>query len=134
MGMMRGGGMGMGKYKGLGLSDEQKEQLRDIQHKLRKKHWELMGQMIDEQAALQKAHAGDRPDPATVGAVYGRMFDLKRQMIEARLAAKNSSKDVLTEEQRAQMKKRKHKRRGMMQGQGGQGSMMQSQDCPPQTN
>ena len=61
MGMMGGGGhMGMmGKYKGLGLSDEQKQQMSDIQHKLRKKHWEIMGQMIDQQAALQKAHAGE---------------------------------------------------------------------------
>jgi hypothetical protein len=40
-------------------------------------------------------------------------------MIEARLAAKNSSMDVLTEEQLARMKMMKHKGGGMMQGQGG---------------
>ena len=120
--MMSGGGhMGrMGKYKGLGLSDEQTQQMRDIQYKLRKMHWEIMGQMIDQQAALQKAYTGDRPDPAAVGAVYGKLFDLKRQMIEASLTAKNSTRDVLTEEQRVQMKKSKHKRGCMMQGQSGQ--------------
>lgn len=122
--MMGGGHMGMmgnmmGKYRGLGLSDEQKQQMNDIQHGLRKEHWEIMGQMIDQQAALQKAYAGHRPDPKAVGAVYSRIFDLKRQMIEAALMAKNSAKDVLTEEQRTQMQKRKHQC-GMMQGQGGQ--------------
>jgi len=120
--MMGGGHMGrMGKFKGLDLSDEQKAKMSEIRYKLRKKHWEIMGPMIDQQAALHKAYAGDRPDPAAVGAVYGKIFDLKRQMIEARLTAKNSSMDVLTEEQRAQMKKMNHKGGGMMQGQGMQG-------------
>ena len=109
MGMMRnmmgGDHMGMmSRYKGIGLTDEQKQQMSDIQHGLRKKHWEIMGQMIDQQAALQKAHAGDRPDPKAVGAVYSEIFDLKRQMIEASLEAKNSAKNVLTEEQRAKEK------------------------------
>jgi hypothetical protein len=80
-----------------------------------------------------------------VGAVYGKIFDLKRQMIEAMLTAKNSSMDVLTEEQLAQMEKMKHKGGGMMQGQGGmmqgqggmmqgQGGMMQGQGGTSQTN
>ena len=146
MPMMGGGHMGMmHRYKGLGLSDEQKQQMNDSQHKLRKKHWEIMGQMIDQQAALRKAYANHRPDPKAVGAVYGQIFDLKRQVIEAALDAKNSIKDVLTEEQLAQLKKMRHQGGGMMQGQGGmmqgqggmmqgQGGMMQDQDCPPQTN
>ena len=135
MGNMMGGGGHMGmmgmmgmmdKYKGLDLSDEQKQQMSDIKYKLRKEHWAIMGQMIDQHAALQKAYAGEPPDPAAVGAVYGKIFDLKRQMIEARLKSKNSAKDVLTEEQRAKMKEMKHKRGGMMQGQGGK---MQGQNC-----
>ena len=128
MGMMGGGGhMGMmDKYKGLDLSDEQKQQMSDIKFKLRKDHWAIMGKMIDQHAALQKAYAGERPDPAAVGAVYGKIFDLKRQMIEAKLKSKNSAKDVLTEEQRAKMKNMKDKRGGMMQGKSGK---MQGQDC-----
>ena len=114
--MMAGGHMGMmSEIKGLGLSDEQKQQMGDIQHKLRKRHWELMGPMIDQQAALKKAYAGDRPDPAAIGAVYGQIFDLKRQMIEARIVAKNSSMDVLTVEQAVKMKEmKKNKHQGGM--------------------
>ena len=130
--MMGGGHMGMmGKFKGLDLSDEQKAKMSEIQYKLRKKHWEIMGPMIDQQAALHKAYAGDRPDPVAVGAVYGKIFDLKRQMIEAMLAAKNSAMDVLTEDQAAQMKKMKHEGGGMMHGQGG---MMHGQDSSSQSN
>ena len=137
--MMDGGHMGMmGKFKGLDLSDEQKAKMSEIQYKLRKKHWEIMGPMIDQQAALHKAYAGDRPDPVAVGAVYGKIFDLKRQMIEARLSAKNSAMDVLSEEQLAQMKMMEHKGGGMMHGQGGmmhgQGGMMHGQDSSSQTN
>ena len=102
------------------MSDEQEQQIDDIQHKLRKEHWALMGQMIDVEAELRKAHAADRPDPKAIGAVYGKMFDIKRQMIEAVLEARNNAKDVLTEEQLEKMRKMKHKHRGMMQGQGGQ--------------
>ena len=134
MGMMGGGGHMMNKYKGLGLSQEQEQQMIDVHHELRKKHWALMGQMIDQQAALQKAYATDRPDPATVGVVYGQIFDLKRQMIEASLKADNNAKEVLTEEQLAQMKKMKHQRGGMMQGHGGMmhghGGMMQGRGGP----
>ncbi len=119
MGMMGGGGHMMNKYKGLGLSQEQEQRMIDVHHELHKKHWALMGQMIDQQAALQKAYATDRPDPAAVGVVYGQIFDLKRQMIEAFLNADNNAKEVLTEEQLAQMKKMKHQRGGMMQGHGG---------------
>ena len=130
--MLGGGHMGMmGKFKGLDLSDEQKAKMSEIQYKLRKKHWEIMGPMIDQQAKLHKAYAGGRPDPAAVGAVYGKIFDLKRQMIEARLAARNNAMDVLTEEQLARMKMMKHRGGGMMQGQGG---MMQGHGSSSQTN
>ena len=78
-----------------------------------------MGEVIDVKAELRKIHAEDRPDPKTAGAVYGKMFDLRRRMIEATLEANNSARDVLTEEQIAQMKQMKHKRHKMMHGQGG---------------
>jgi Spy/CpxP family protein refolding chaperone len=125
MGQKMGGGHSgmMVKFKGLGLSDEQKAEIGDIQYKLHKQHWVLMGPMIDQLHALKKGRAGDRPDPAAVGAVYGKIFDLKRQMIEAGIAAKNSSMDVLTEEQAARMKEMKKKHQGgMMQGQSDQSS------------
>ena len=130
MGMMGGGHMGMMKaFRRLDLTDEQENKISEIQHRLHKQHWSIMGQMIDVKEELRKAHSEDRPDPKAVGMVYSRMFDLKRQMIEASIEAKNSAMDTLTGEQISQLKKMKHKRRKFMHGQGGmmhgQGGMMQ---------
>ncbi|MFC1681695.1 Spy/CpxP family protein refolding chaperone, partial [Pseudomonadota bacterium] len=136
--MMGGGHMGMmKKFKMLGLTEEQEIKIDDIQHQLHKQHWAIMGQMIDVKAELRRVHAGDPPDAKAIGAVYGKMFDLKRQMIETTIEAKNNATGVLTEAQAAQMKNMKQRRKmmhsqgGMMQGQGGmmqgQGGMMQGQ-------
>ena len=142
---MGGGHMGMmKKFKMLGLTEEQEIKIDDIQHQLHKQHWAIMGQMIDVRAELRKVHAGDPPDAKAVGAVYGKMFDLKRQMIETTIEAKNNAMGVLTDAQAAQMKNMNQRRKmmhsqggmmhsqgGMMQGQGGmmqgQGGMMQGQ-------
>jgi Spy/CpxP family protein refolding chaperone len=117
---------GMGEcYKGameisgeLGLSDQQQQKVNDIKYELHKKHWTIMGRMIDQQSALQKAYASERPDPKTVGAVYGQIFELKREMIEVELEARIKIKDTLTEDQRNQVKKYHSDHGGMMRGHG----------------
>jgi Spy/CpxP family protein refolding chaperone len=108
-GMMGGGMMGMPGmmmrgYGMLDLSDKQTDQLIDIQTKLQKDHWQLMGKMIDEQANVRKAWSGDKPDPKKVGAAYAKLFELQRQAIEDRVAAMNKMYDTLTDEQRELLK------------------------------
>jgi Spy/CpxP family protein refolding chaperone len=103
-GGMMGAGMMMGGYGMLDLSDKQIDQLNDIQTKLQKDHWQLMGKMIDEQANVRKAWSGDKPDPKKVGAAYAKLFELQRQAIEDRVAAMNKMYDTLTDEQRQQLK------------------------------
>jgi Spy/CpxP family protein refolding chaperone len=103
-GMMGMPGMMMGGYGMLDLSDKQIDQLNDIQTKLQKDHWQLMGKMIDEQANVRKAWSGDKPDPKKVGAAYSKLFELQRQTIEDRVAAMNKMYDTLTDEQREQLK------------------------------
>jgi hypothetical protein len=112
----------------LGLNSQQQQKANDIKFELRKKHWEIMGRMIDQQAALQNAYASERPDPKTVGGVYSQIFELKRQMIEVALEASNKLMDILTEDQRNQVRKMHQGHSGMMQGQG----MMDH--CAPKTN
>lgn len=119
-GMMMGGpGMMMGGFGMLDLTDKQIDQLNDIQTKLQKDHWQLMGKMIDEQANVRKAWSGDKPDPKKVGAAYSKLFELRRQAIEDRVAAMNKMYDTLTDEQREQLKSG----RWGMWGQGGGGPM-----------
>ncbi len=123
-GMMGMGHMGLGAIWMLDLSDDQRAKLHKIKNDLRKQNWSTMGKMMDEQARLQELFGAERRDPKAIGAVYGRIFDLKRQMIEARIEATNRMQDLLTQEQREQLKQW---RRGPRAGMGYRGGMPQGQ-------
>ncbi len=122
MGMMGGGmgmmGGGMGPMGMLDLSNEQRTKINKILDEQRKKQWETQGKMLDEEAKLRDLFNADKRDPAAIGKVYGRIFDLRRQTIEAEIDARNRAEAVLTKEQREQMKQWQ---RGM--GMGGRGAM-----------
>lgn len=66
-------------------------------------------------------HAADRPDPKKIGAVYGAIFDIRRQMIESSIDAMNRARDILTREQQARFKQL---RQGCMMGPSGRQEMM----------
>jgi len=127
MGGMMGRGMGLGM---LDLSDDQLDQLDQIHDQQRKQRWEIKGKMIDEQSQLRKLYRADIPDAEAIGEVYSRMFDYRRQMIEARIDAHNKKQALLTDEQRKQYQNMHHQRgHGGMMGQSmghtmGYGSMM----------
>lgn len=122
MGMMhRGPGtMGIGPLGMLDLSDEQRTTIRKLQNDLRKRHWNTMGQIMDEQSELRELFAGEQHDPKAIGAVYGKIFDYRRQMIEEKIEAMNRMRAILTEEQQ---KRLKQMRRGMRSPRGHGGMM-----------
>jgi Spy/CpxP family protein refolding chaperone len=109
-GMMGGGYgmgpgmMGMGPLGMLDLSDEQRTKINKIFDDERKKHWGIMGKMMEEQNKLRDLYAADKPDPKKVGAVYGEIAKLQQQMIETHVQATNQMQDVLTKEQREQFR------------------------------
>lgn len=128
MGMMGGGmmggfdGMGMGPFDMLDLTDEQRAKVRKIEDEQRKKSWDAMGKMMDESARLRDLYGADKRDPKEIGAVYKRIFDLKRQMIESSIDANNRMEAVLTDKQREQMKQARRGMRGGSPGAAGYGS------------
>lgn len=111
-GMMRGCGRGMGGGFGLGigpvwmlnLNADQKSKLNRIQVALRKQLWSLKGKTIDEQARLYELYSADRPDPKKIGQVYSSIFDVRRQMIEAKVEARNRAREILTRDQLNKLK------------------------------
>ncbi len=117
-GMMGGSGMMgmMGGLRALDLSEEQRRDVNAEHDRLRKKHWETMGQIMDQQSKLRDVLSADRPDPTTVGQVYGKIFDLRRQMIETGIESRNTVRDLLSEEQVTQLKQ--HQQSKGMMGQG----------------
>ncbi len=134
------GGMGMAGM--IELSDEQRSQLNSIGDELRKRHWEIMGPMMEEWSVLRDLWQAKEHDPKAIGAAYGRLFDLRRQMIEAAIEANNRRRSLLSDEQREQLKQRHQERHqrwlqgedkpegammnpGGMMGQGAGGAMRQ---------
>lgn len=131
MNMMHGSG-GYGMFD---LSDIQKKDFNRIHDELRKQHWQLMGQIMDEQSTLRDLFDAETLDSKAIGEAYAEMFDLKRQMIEAAIDVRNRKHALLTEEQRGQLKQMRRRmmgQSGMMQGgMMGQGGMTQGQDTMP---
>lgn len=114
-GMMMGSGMmggGMGPMAMLDLSDAQTAQLKKIQTESKQKQRTLMRQMWEEQDKLSDLYDAEKRDPAAIGKAYGKLADLQRQALEARIEMENKMAEVLTKEQKAQM--RRGFGRGMM--------------------
>lgn len=114
-GMMMGPGMmggGMGPMAMLDLSDDQTARLNKIQTETKKKMRTLMRQMWEEQDKLSDLYDAEKRDPAAIGKAYGKLADLQRQALEARIEMENKMAEVLTKEQKAQM--RRGFGRGMM--------------------
>lgn len=112
-GMMHGGGYGgmgmgpgmMGPLHMLNLTDEQRDKIEKIQDAEQKKHLDVAGKMFEQQTRLRDLYQEDKPDPKKIGAAYGEIAKLRQQMLETHVQSFNQAQDVLTQEQRDQMKK-----------------------------
>jgi len=107
-GMMGGYGMGPRPMAGLELNREQQTQMARIETELRKHNWTLQGAIIDARGELFELYADETPDPKKIGAVYGKIFDLRRQMIEGAIEARNRQRAILSDEQREKLRARPH--------------------------
>jgi len=101
MGMMGPGMMGYGGM--INLSQAQRDKIENIQEGMRKSHFAMMESIIKEREKLAELMSQEEPSPSKVGAAYGRIFAVQRQMIESGIAAHNQMNKVLTKEQREQM-------------------------------
>ncbi|MEW5888190.1 MAG: Spy/CpxP family protein refolding chaperone [Pseudomonadota bacterium] len=118
---MTGGPMMMDGLPGIDVSDEQRKRINAIHDSVRKQQWDLSGKLMDEQARLRDLYSAEKRDPAAIGAQYQRIFDLRRQQIEASIAAHNQVEEALTPEQRKALRescRRGHMGGGMMGGPG----------------
>jgi len=104
-GMMAGWAGGMGPMATLDLSDTQTAQLEKIQTESMKKQRSLMRQMWEAQEKLGDLFDAENRDPAAIGKAYGKLADVQRQALEARIEAGNKAAAVLTKEQKAQMRR-----------------------------
>jgi Spy/CpxP family protein refolding chaperone len=110
-GMMGGHGGGMMKgsahmhmIMSLDLSDEQRAKINKLSDELKHNNWATKGLIMDESAKLRDLYAAEKRDPSAIGKQYQKIFDLKRKKIEATITAQNRIEEVLTPEQRTQLR------------------------------
>jgi Spy/CpxP family protein refolding chaperone len=105
---MMGGGFGrgsmMGPFHALDLSDQQRSKINQIQDETRRKHWDVMGKLLDEQARMRDLFTTDKRDPAAIGKQSMKIAELRRQLLEASIDAHNRMEALLTKEQRDQLR------------------------------
>lgn len=104
---MMGGGFGggmMGPFHGLDLSDQQRSKINQIQDETRRKNWDVMGKLLDEQARLRDLFTGDKRDPAAIGKQSMKIAELRRQLLEASVDAHNRMEALLTKEQKERLR------------------------------
>ena len=104
-GMMGGYGPGMMGGYGINLSESQLAQLDKIHDKLQEKHRKLMSQMLEEQGRLTNLYNAEKRDPAAIAKAHDKLAKLQSEAIEARIEAENKFYEVLTKEQKAQVRR-----------------------------
>ena len=104
-GMGSGTMFGYGTRSDLNLSAEQRSKIAKIQNDVRRKHWEIMGKMQDEQALMNEQYYSDQRDDAALSKSYRRMSELRQQMFDLSLSAQKQIDAVLTKEQRDRLKR-----------------------------
>lgn len=102
------GGFAFGPLGALDLSEHQVRSINRIEESLRKEHWDLLGRIQEQHAALRELHATEQTDPESVGEIHVRIGDLQRQMAESHARALNEVRGMLTPEQRRQLARMQH--------------------------
>lgn len=103
-GMMGGHPSHMRMVMSLDLNEDQRSKINKLSDELKHNNWATKGLIMDESAKLRDLYAADKRNPSDIGKVYQKIFDLKRKMIEARITTQNRIEEILTPEQRAQLK------------------------------
>ncbi len=93
----------------LALSKEQQSKINKLSDEFKHNNWATQGLINDETAKLRDLYEADQRDSKAIGNEYQKVFDYKRQMIETYLDTQNRIEEVLTPEQRAQLKDARHK-------------------------
>ena len=105
--------------KQLDLDEGKVDELIEIREGLHAEHSSVRGRMQKLHWRIDQAMAAEGPDPEQVGELYGELFELRRQMIQERIAARNDLRAALSEEQWQRLTHQGCKRGGGCQRKGG---------------
>lgn len=94
----------IGMVMALDLSDDQRAKINKLSDELKHNNWLAMGLVMDESAKLRDLYGADKRDPSAIGKEYQKIFDSERRMIELMIDTQNRIEELLTPEQRTQLK------------------------------
>lgn len=98
-------GMAMTDFLNLpGLTDEQREEIRNTERQSRREYRETMLDMMDARDDLVDALAEPKPDPDRVSELHQAMSQKQREMLRSSIETRNQIYDTLTQEQRSQLR------------------------------
>lgn len=114
---MMGGGCGMmgpgmmEPWWSLDLNDKQRAEIDKIMEEQHKSHWPLMSRMFEAQGKLDELYNADKWDSNAINKAYDNLFKIQREMIESHIKSRNRIMELLTPEQREQLKRYRWERR-----------------------
>ncbi len=97
---MMGGGWGMGPWSRADLTAEQRTEINKIRDETRRKNWELMGRLMDEQAGLRDLYDAPKRDGDALSEAYRKVRGLKQQIYETSEDAYERIDAILTPKQK----------------------------------
>lgn len=89
---MMGGRWGMAPWSRSDLSADQRTKINPIRDETRRKNWELMGRLMDEQARLRDLSGAPKQDADALDKGYKRVNQLQQQISESSEDAYNAWK------------------------------------------
>ena len=97
---------GMGAMSGMsGMLDEQQmSTMREMRQEHRSAQLERMGEMMNLRDDMMQLMQAERPDPEEVKGLHGQMANLHGDMMADKVRMRNQMQDLLTDEQREQMR------------------------------
>ena len=128
-------GFKQGDDKSIGLSEEQKEQMKEARIVYAKATLDLKNEMGEVKAKQKTLLSAEKPNMNQIYANVDKISDLKNQLMKEEIEMKLDIRTFLTEEQRVKMAHRSKHKKGAKQGgkgqmgkahranQGGQGGM-----------
>ncbi len=93
-------------YEELGLTEEQRQQLRDLREENRADRKELYRKLKDKKEQLREELYRDELDPGQVEKIHAEIKELKLELADLRLEGILAVRDVLTPEQFSDLKER----------------------------
>lgn len=120
MGMAQGGPMmghamprqGMGAprpFAGVQFTEEQRKQIQAMMESERKTHEQRVEKMLGLQKQLRELYMAEKWDAQAITRLYENIHAEQRKTIAAMAEARNKVYDLLTKEQREQMKQRQQR-------------------------